>query len=138
MIHPGDDVADVPEVSNHQLELLLRRSSGSNHLLFKSFDHAMYLCSGRDTVSVRKLKSHPRIVFVSDNPPSAFNLSSATIFLRGIGSFTSIGRATTSITRGMAASNRSAFLVPGKSTVRPVGRLYRHQHIPLDRRECRQ
>jgi hypothetical protein len=44
---------------------------------------------------------------VSDKPPSAFNLSSATIFSRGIGSFTSFGRAATSIARGMAASNQS-------------------------------
>ena len=64
----------------------------------------MYLCSGRETVSVRKLKSHPKIVFVSDNPPSAFNLSSATIFSRGIGSFGLMGHAATSIARGIAAA----------------------------------
>ena len=80
----------------------------------------MYLCSGRDTVSVRKLKSHLRIVFVSDNPPSAFNLSSATIFSRGIGSLGSLGRAATSIARGIAAAILSMFFEPGMSTVSPV------------------
>ena len=70
-------------------------------------------------MSVRKLKSHPKIIFVSERPPSAANLSFATIVSRGIGSFTSSGRAATSIARGIAASNRDAFSVPGMSTVRP-------------------
>jgi len=34
MINPGDDEADVPEASDCRLELLLRCSPGSNHLLY--------------------------------------------------------------------------------------------------------
>ena len=89
-------------------------------ICFSSLDHTMYLCLMRDTVSVQKLKSHPRVIFVSDNPPLDFNLSSATIFLHGIGFFTSFGRAATSIARWMSASNQSVCFVPGKLTVRPV------------------
>jgi len=33
MVHPGDDVADMPEASDRRLELLLCHSPGSNHLL---------------------------------------------------------------------------------------------------------
>ena len=69
-------------------------------------------------MSVRKLKSHPRITFVSERLPSANNLSFATIVLRGIGSLTLSGQAATSIAREIAASNRDAFLDRGKSTVR--------------------
>ena len=50
-------------------------------------------------------------------PPSANNLSFATIALQGRGLFASLGQATTSIARGIAASNRDAFLVPGMLTV---------------------
>ena len=97
----------------------------------------MYLCSGRETVSVRKLKSHPRIVFVSDNPPSAFNLSSATIFSRGIGSLGSLGRAATSIARGIAAAILSMFFEPGMLTVSPqLCCQCKRLLFPLGRREC--
>jgi len=71
-------------------------------------------------VSVQKLKSHLRMSFVSDNQPSAFNLSSTTIFSCGIGSLTSFGRAATSTARVIVASMRSAFRDPGKSTVSPI------------------
>ena len=71
-------------------------------------------------MSVRKLKSHPRIIFVSERLPSANNLSFATIVLQGIGSFTLSGRAAISFARGVAASNRDAFSEPVKSTVRPI------------------
>ena len=71
-------------------------------------------------MSVRKLKSHPKITFVSERPPSANNQSFATIVSQGIGLFTLPGQAATSIARGIAASNRDAFLVPGMSTVRPA------------------
>ncbi len=71
-------------------------------------------------VSNLKLKCQPRITFVSANPPSAVNLSSATIFLRGIGSFASFRRAAILIARGIAASNWSMFLVPGRSMVKPI------------------
>ncbi len=70
-----------------------------------SRDQAMCLRSGRVKVSVLKLKYHPRIVFVSDNPPSAVNLSSAIIFLLGIGSFALFGWAATLIAKGIAASS---------------------------------
>ncbi len=56
-------------------------------------DHAMCFCSGRLRVSVQKLKFHPRIIFVSANPPSAFNLSYNTIGSRGIGSLMLFGQA---------------------------------------------
>jgi hypothetical protein len=85
-----------------------------------SQDHAVYLCSGRVTVSVLKLKSHPRIIFVSVNPPSAINFSNATIRFRGIGSLGSNGQAATSIVRAIAVSSLSAFIVPGRSIVRPI------------------
>ncbi len=70
-----------------------------------SVDQAIYLCSGKKTVSVRKLKSQPRITFVSANPHSAINLTSATIFSHGIGLLLSLGRAATSIASGIAASS---------------------------------
>ena len=77
----------------------------------------MNLWSGRDMVSVLKLKSYPRITYISKMPPSANNLSFATIALQGRGLFASLGQAATSIARGIAASNRDAFLVPGMLTV---------------------
>ncbi len=43
----------------------------------------MNLCLGRVTVSVVKLKCHPRIFAVSDNPPSAFNLSLQPLACKG-------------------------------------------------------
>jgi hypothetical protein len=76
----------------------------------------MNLCSGRVTEIVLKLKCHPRIIFVSVNPPSVFNLSFATIGSRGMGSFLSFGWAATSIASGIAASSQSAFLMPGRSS----------------------
>jgi hypothetical protein len=85
-----------------------------------SRDHTIYLCSGRVTVGVLKLNSHPRIIFVSVNPPSAINFSSATISSRGMGSMTSHGRAATLIARAIAASSLLAFIVPGRLIVRPV------------------
>ncbi len=83
-------------------------------------DQAMCLCSGRVTVSVLKLKSHLRMVFVSDNPPSTVNLYSAIIFLQGIGSFALFGWAVTSIAKGIAASSQSVFMVLGRLTVSPI------------------
>jgi hypothetical protein len=68
-------------------------------------DHSMNLCSERFTVNVLKLKCHPRIIFVSDNPPSAANLSFAIIGSWGIGLFLSFGWAATSIASGIAASS---------------------------------
>jgi hypothetical protein len=82
-------------------------------------DHTMNLCSGRVTVSVLKMKCHPRIIFVSDNPPSADNLFFAINGLKGIGSFLSFCQASTSIASGIAAFSQSVFLVPGRSTVNP-------------------
>ncbi len=80
-------------------------------------DHVMNLCLGRVVVSVLKLKCHPRIIFVSDNPPSAANLFFAIIGLQGIGLFLSFGWASISIASGIAASNsQSVFLLPGRST----------------------
>ncbi len=67
-----------------------------------------------------KLKCHPRIIFVSDNPPSAINLSFSTIGLQGMGLFLLFGWVATSIASGIAASSQSAFLVPGRSTVNPI------------------
>ena len=81
--------------------------------------HVMNLWSGREKVSVLKLKSYPRMTFVSDRPPSANDLSFATIALWGIGLFVLPGGAATSIARGIAASKGDAFLVPGISTVSP-------------------
>ncbi len=82
-------------------------------------------------MSVRKLKSHPRIMFVSDNPPSAVNLSSATIFSRGIGSLGSLGRAATSIARGIGAAIRSILFEPGISIVSPIVSLMYTSAFPL-------
>jgi hypothetical protein len=67
-------------------------------------DHDMNLCLGRFTLSVLKLKCHPRIVFVSDNPLSAAYLSFATISLWGMGLFLSFGWAATLIVIGIAAT----------------------------------
>ncbi len=83
-------------------------------------DHALNFCSMRVTVSVLKLKCHPRIVFVSDNPPSAANLSFASIGLWGMGLFLLFGWAAISIASGIAVSSQSVFLVPGRWTVNPV------------------
>ncbi len=80
----------------------------------------MNLCLGRFAVSVLTLKCHPRIIFLSDNPPYAANLSFAIIGSQGIGSFLTFGRAATSIASGIAASSQSTFLVPGSSTLNPV------------------
>ncbi len=71
-------------------------------------------------MSVQKLKRHPRIIFVSANPPSAFNFSCATMGSRGIGSLTPFGQAATSIARGIAASSLLVLCVPGRLMVSPV------------------
>jgi hypothetical protein len=77
----------------------------------------MCFCLGRVTVSVQNLKCHPRIIFVSANPPSAFNFSCTTMGSQGIGLLTSFGRAATLIARGIAALTLSALRVPGRSMV---------------------
>jgi len=67
--------------------------------------HAINLWSGKEMVSVPNLKlnCHLRITFVSERPPSANNLSFASIIIWGIGSFVLSGQAVTSISRGIAA-----------------------------------
>jgi hypothetical protein len=46
------------------------------------------------------------MIFVSDSPLSAVNLSLAIIFLWGIGSFVMFGQAVTSIAKEIAASSQ--------------------------------
>ncbi len=79
----------------------------------------MNLWSRRKMVSIIKLKFQPRIIFVSERPPSTSNLSFANIVLRSISLFALSDWVATSIARGIAASNRDAFLVPGMLTVSP-------------------
>jgi hypothetical protein len=71
-------------------------------------------------VSVLTLKCHPRIIFVSDDPPSAASLSFAIIGSQGMGSFLLFDQAATLIVSGFAASSSSMFLVSGRTTVIPV------------------
>jgi hypothetical protein len=92
----------------------------SSIIFFILADQAMCLCLEGVTVRVLKLKWHPRITFVSDNPPSALNFSRATIALQGIGLFSLFGWAVTLIASGIAALGLLAFLVLGRSTVSPV------------------
>ncbi len=65
----------------------------------------MNSCSGILMVSVLTLKCHLRIIFVSEDPPSAASLSFAIIGLQGMRSFLSFGQAATLIVSGIAASS---------------------------------
>ncbi len=82
--------------------------------------HAIFLCLGRVTVSVLKLNSHSRIIFVSEIPPSANTLSPASIPLQGIGSLTSGGQAQDSIAMGIAVYILIALSLSFMSPVRPT------------------
>ncbi len=92
-------------------------------------DPTMNLRLRRVTVSVLKFNCHPRVIFVSDNPSSAANLSFATIGTQWMGSFLSFGRAATLIASGIAASSQFRFCVPGKWTVNLVMSWCKHLRI---------
>lgn len=84
--------------------------------LLTSLFHATYLFSGKVTRSLRKSKSHPRIVLVSSSPASAASLLRAGISSRGIGSDSCFGRAAAWIARRGADSKCLVLSVPGIST----------------------
>ena len=83
-----------------------------------SLSQAMNLCLGRAMVRSLVLNSHPRMVLVSESPPSANNLFSAKGFSLGIGSAVSIGLHRVCIARGAAAERREvAFGMSGPKTI---------------------
>ena len=85
---------------------------------FISESQAMCLWEGRDIRSERVLMTHPRMVFISDSPPSARSLLRASGFSRGIGSSDSSGRQSVWITSGATAANLSfAPSVSGPTTI---------------------
>jgi hypothetical protein len=83
-------------------------------------DHATYLFSGRQIRSLRKLMSHPRMIFCSSRSASDFNLFLASIISQGIGLFSCSRREHVSKASRGARLHRTMLSVPSTSTAKEM------------------
>jgi hypothetical protein len=96
------------------------------------FVHAMNLFVSSCTRSRLVSRNHPRMVFCSSNPASAWSLFRAFMSLRGLGSLGCFGQAQVSMARRVARSHRIALSVLSMTTVAGLGHQCKRPQCLLD------